>query len=287
MKKVSNRVFKLSREYLEVFASLPVLDGDRGKQVSKDHIEILSRHVDKCPLTFEWATAKVPEGAFRLNGSHSSALLMSWMKEGKDITCYDIHEQTWECASKSEALLVLAQFDNRFMTRTSNQVQKAIYETDQELSKAFPSARVWGVVTAAATLNKFGDYGDLSDLEKTELVKSDSRWQAVIQWFVENPWKLAELRSNFGRAVVAMSYRTLLEARDKKEWEDFWNGVFDFHSTNDVRRLLGQRLWSGSMNPKSGSERRDVMSRIYTAWKNWREGVAVAKLTARENPWHS
>jgi hypothetical protein len=292
MKVTSSRVFKLSPEYLKVFASLPVLDGDRGADVgkyknSRNHLATLRRNIEKCPLAFEWAVAHTPEGDFRLNGSHSSFIMMEWMNEGKDITKYEVHEQTWDCVSKDEALIILAQFDNKLIIRTSSQVAKAIWSTDLEVKSSFPNYSSWGVVTAAAVLEKDGDYGNLSDLEKSELVMSDARWKTVIQWFVDNPWanKATDLRKNFGRPVVAMAYRTFTEAVDQKQWETFWNGVLNFQESKDVRGLLGAKIWNATKNPRNGKERKNAMSLIYTAWKYWLDGKHVEILRVKITPW--
>lgn len=290
MRASSSRVFMLSPEYLNVFAALPVLDGDRGAEVgrykgSRTHLDTLRRNIQKCPLSFEWAIAKTPDGSFRLNGSHSSFILVEWMNEGKDVSHYEVHEQSWECTSKDEALTILAQFDNKVSVRTSSQVAKAIWSTDQEVKSAFPIYSSWATVTAAAVLDKFGDYGNLSDLEKSELVMSDPRWKTVIQWFLDNPWANPDLRRNFGRPVVAMAYRTLTEASDQAQWEAFWNGVLNFQESHDVRGKLGAKIWAAKMNPRNGKERRVSMSKIYTAWKNWLGGKVVEKLSSSYTPW--
>ena len=280
-----SRVFPMSPEYLRVFKGLPVLEGDRGNHLNERHITSLQRNIQKVALTFEWSIAETPSGVYRINGSHSSSLLFNWMNEGKDVTCFQVHEQVWKCASVDEALVILAQFDNKVSVRSSDQILSAIWASSPDVKANYNDLAAWKMACAASVLNRDGDYGKVSDLEKTEMVMEDSLWKVVLDWFISLPWKDRNLRKHFGRVVLAMAYRTRVEAADHQQWIDFWNGVYSFQTSQDVRHWLGKNIWSGGFVPKNGTERRHDMKRIYTAWKNWLSNNNVKNLGSNFSPW--
>ncbi len=185
-------------------------------------------------ITFNWATAKVGDKEYRVNGQHSSAVLAEL--NGQFPQGLKVHMDTYEVDNMDGLALLFRQFDNRKSGRTPTDVSGAYQGLYTDLA---------GVARGAAKLAVEGVAWYDKNVEGLPAPKGDDVYtlfgKTALHDFIK--WvgdvfsiKTPELRR---QTIVAAMYGTFdkNEAEARKFWQEVSRGGVEFEDNHPTTVL--------------------------------------------------
>lgn len=279
---------------LSEFADLERTDIER--PLSKSRLEYLRGQLAAgnfhTPPKWSYCYCRFNGRKYRLNGQHTSVVLAERPEDQRPLVTLE----EYECDTLDEVARLFSQFDSKEGARTNSDINRAVFNTDSQLS-GYPVRLGQALVSAVAMLEN-ADREWASEVRQE--VKSNSSKKsamekagAAIQFAGFATWLKDEFGSNQAAALLgrAPAICAMLATRrvDQQAAETFWKEVRDGTNPNPksgsrVLReyLLAVRLSSSSSaNTRNAAGQREVLYKSLQAWTAWRTG-ADCRLSYRE-----
>lgn len=255
----------LTEELAKEHASLPQIDGDRKFRPARmtKLKDLFDQGLFYDP---EWAIAYLDGTKYRINGKHSSHLLISM--NGKFPKGMFVTIKQFKCDTPLELATLFEQFDSRISVRTNdecNGVHKSVHPELADLSNSIVSFAVRGV--AWVIREESGE--SLTEDQQRQIIHEHSEF---IRWCCP----LVGTRRMKKTGVIAAMFKTW--SVDSDVATSFWTHVRDqsHEDKENATRRLGKFLELCIYDPldKSTKQRWDVRA-LYSkgihAWNAFRQ----------------
>lgn len=217
---LSTKAVPLTRRFVAQFASLPTFLGDRSFETPQGRRRIawLRRLLDEGKFfSPKWATATLGGMTYRVNGGHSSAMLLE-CDNGVFPAHLNAIVDEFKCETAEDLADLFDQFDPRKSIRTINDRITAHKSVHDELADIAPTPLAKGTAGIAAFYSGFGESERLEEDERIRLIHKHQEFLL---------WSCRYLGRRALTAVGAVSAMFATWHRDPEDAELFWDAVRD------------------------------------------------------------
>lgn len=232
IKQIGHEAKPLTRDLTERINSLPALKGDRDlKQWRVDQLRSL--HDQGLFHGPTWVVAKIGNKMLRINGNHSSTMLLGLngvFPRGMRATIL-----TFACDNMQDAADLWAQFDTRWSARSEAEQVSTHGKLHSELASVSPTDMKNAVNGIAVALTECGATGSTDSMSRAHLVHDNV---AFIVW-TEQFIGMRRMRKS---GVIGAMFATY--NRNKAVATEFWKHVRDesHPDTDNATRKLARFL---------------------------------------------
>jgi len=269
----------LTPEFVRKFASLAVYKGDRNPDGIKGrrHINWLRGRAAKGRFfTPEWNTAELDGVVYRVNGGHSSKMLLGLLEENGSakLPARKVFVRHFVCESLRDMADLFEQFDHASTTRTNTDKRKAHQATEPQLEQIGNS--ILGRILEGIAFAEAG-FGDERPLAADDRIALMHRYQRFICWAEGYAKKKTLWRPGVMAAIFATCRVSQKHARV------FWQHVLneDHPVRNNATRTLADFLHKSIADNRSRPglwTARAMYVKSIHAWNAWLEDRHVSEL---------
>jgi hypothetical protein len=269
-------VYPLTKELAEKFSTLEASPTERDLNPARLHY-LEKQAAEGRLITFQWATAKLGERVFRMNGQHSSTMLCGL--NGSFPSDLMVHWDEYEVDNEYGLASLFRQFDARKSSRTPSDVAGAyqgLVPELRQLNKATAKLGVEGINWYLRTIEgapvESGD--DQYMLFYTPAYHSFLRWlDGLIS--IKTP----ELKNKF---VASAMYATFIAngVEAQRFWDEVARGGAEFDETAPSTKLDN---WLKQVKERT-DRKRPKPAQFYQgciyAWNAFRMGKTISDIRA-------
>jgi len=235
----------ISDRLIERFAHMPPLDRERDlKSLRVDRLR--ERLLGGLILPFTWMSVWVDGVEYRLNGQHSSAVLLEM--NGTRPRMLVAHVTEFEASDMEEAAEIWSQIDAVWNARSASDIYRMTGATTPQLCEL--SSKMLSICAAGITLDHFGNSSNSTAHDKAELLKAHSQFAVEYAMLTMDSVKSRHLRRSPVCAGMSRCYR-----KCAKDTLIFFSSVRDEDDTNPgvPSRELSRKLREFSVNTGMGA----------------------------------
>lgn len=224
-------------------------------------------------VPFSWATAKLGDKVYRVNGQHSSHMLAAL--NGTFPDGLKVHMDEYEVVDKDGLVDIFRQYDDRKSGRSAGDVAGAFQNVtdemagiDRGIAKLVVESVVWWRHNVEALPVPPGDgiYAAFANTDVQEFVKTTTKILSM---------KTPEMKR---QPVIAALYAT--QRVNPAEAQTFWEGVArGGDETNDTDPMLVLDNWLRRAKEDANLKEKLKPAHFYQgcifAWNAWREDKAI------------
>ena len=253
----------ISDRLIERFAHMPPLDRER--ELNATRVERLGERISAgLILPFQWMSVWIDDVEYRLNGQHSSAVLLEM--NGNRPRSLVAHVTEFEAANFEDAAEIWSQIDAVWNARSASDIYKMTAATTPELADV--GAKIISLCATGISLDHYGSQSctyTKTAHDRALLLRAHTAFIVFYQSLVAESEKTRHLRRGPVCAGISRCYRKC--ARDA---EIFFNEVKDESNTNpqSASRELSRKLrdFSVTSGRGAGAGRRSVSQMDMATW---------------------
>lgn len=275
-------VTKMTVQLAEKFRDMEPYPNDRPLSLAR-LAEFKQIMVDGDFRGAEWASVKVDDKVYRVNGKHTSTAACDVFESGADLIAH-ITVRQFEAKNMEGAARLYSTFDPRTSTRTKTDVIRAFSATSELL--AGKTSRYLSVITAGLAYAKWGDkYKKHTTNEQAELLVANTDFANWVASF----WDGAESMPKhvMRMSVVAAMYLTTAKETYENAME-FWQKIRD--DCDGKKSDPARKLYTFLISHKVGATRapagertndREILWLCLSGWNAWKTGKPLPEYSTK------
>jgi hypothetical protein len=226
-------------------------------------------------IAFNWATAKLGDKEYRMNGQHSSAVLCEL--DGSFPDGLKVHLDSYEVDDKEGLALLFRQFDNRKSGRTPTDVAGA-YQGLYEALKDVPRSAAKLAVEGANWYRRAVEGLPAASGDDVYTLFGDTSLHSFVRWIGEVfSVKTPELRRMM---IVGAMYGTFVtnETEARKFWREVSRGGVEFEDNHPTTVLDGFYKAIIEDKKKLDLKPANLYQAAVYAWNAFREDKTISNV---------
>jgi hypothetical protein len=274
---VDTKIRKMTPALARRFATMSPVPNER--PMSAARMKRLRKHIARGALPFRWACADIDDTEYRVNGQHTSNLLV----EHPDM----IHDkmravvETYMCETPQDLSALYSQIDNSLSSRTVSDVNWSFCAALPGLDNIQPIRQVINLAVTALAAEKWGaDFYGRQDKEERSVLMFDEPQFVVFLHELYHKLAYKDWRV-IGRTPVIRAVLSTWR-KNRRDAMIFWHLVATGEGEDAKRadRVLNKHLLTTTVATGSGAravtmggaEGPDIMyARCIHGWNAWRQ----------------
>jgi hypothetical protein len=249
------------------------------RTIDEKRILELRKETDKVYLTFEWALIYCDGEFYRINGNHSSRMLLDRISDGTFMVGAPAQVSVYYLENEPDMRIVHNMYDTRNRTRSKRELYE-IHSTYEKSLAAIPRDFHSHIMPAYYWAAQ-GSFKHDGTTNQHMAALGDTEYQEFCIWL--RTMGILTWRSSYSRrgaiAAILATWRS-----DQDAAGDFWQlvqdeeGLTKYAPARKLADLLadGKREFQGSRIDKTGFDRKEYRRCVY-CWNRWRKGDTEIK----------